>query len=269
MKRFLGATSLAFVLVAAAAVPAFAHSEIQPGSAEAGATVPFNLFVEDEQSDASTVKVELSFPQPLVLAALPEAAGFTATAVGGSVGGEATGITWDGASESDVNVPFSLVMPGTEGRLQFKVLHTYDNGEVERWIAEWPAGAPEPDNPGPVVDVVASGTPTSAAQSPDEHAAEHAAEGDHDEATSEDEHAAEHAENGDHAEATPLTTSAESEDDSDDSNTGTIVLIAIIAVLVIGGGIAFVVMRKKGSSTGTPDGGTPPSDAPTSGTPTA
>ena len=267
MRRILGATSFAFVLVAAAAAPAFAHSELQPSSAEAGATVPFTLFVEDEQSQASTVKVELTFPSPLVVAALPEAAGFTATVVGGSVGGEATGITWDGATESDVNVPFSLVMPDTLGRLQFKVLHTYDNGEVERWIADWPEGTPEPDNPGPVVDVVASGAPTSAPQTADEHAAEHAAEGDHDEPTSEDERAAEHAENGDLAEATPLTTSAESEDDSDDSNTGTIVLIAIVAVLVIGGGIAFFVMRKK-SSTGTPDGGSPSSDTP-AGTPSA
>jgi uncharacterized protein len=256
MKRFLGATAFAFVLVAAAAGPAFAHSEITPNSVEEGQTIPFTLFVEDEQADASTVKVELTFPEPLVVADLPEAAGFTATVVGGTVGAEATGITWDGASESDVNVPFSLVTPDAAGRLQFKVLHTYDNGEVERWIQEWPAGAPEPDNPGPVVDVVASGTPTSQAQSADEHAAEHAAEGDHDAATSEEEHAAEHEANGDHAEATTTAVDAETEDDSDDSNTGVIILVAIVAVLLIGGAIAFFVMRKKSS------------DAPKSDTPT-
>ena len=37
------------------------------------------------------------------------------------------------------------------GPLQFKVLQTYDNGDVDRWIEDATEGA---DNPGPVVDVV-------------------------------------------------------------------------------------------------------------------
>ncbi|HEX5096806.1 MAG TPA: DUF1775 domain-containing protein [Acidimicrobiia bacterium] len=264
MKRIFGATLFAFVLIAGLAAPAFAHSEITPNSVEAGSTVPFSLFVEDEKSDANTVKVELTFPQPLVVSDLPAAAGLTATVVGGSVGAEATGITWDGASESDVNVPFSLVVPDEAGRLQFKVLQTYDTGDVDRWIQEWPAGAPEPDNPGPVVDVVAAGTPTSqAGQSAEEHAAEHAAEGDHDEATSAEEHAAEHAENGDHDEATTTSVAAEDDSDSDDSNTGTIILVAVVVVLLVGGGIAFFVMRKK------PSGGAPPPSSDDTPTPTS
>ena len=258
MKRILGATLFAFVLVAGLALPAFAHSEITPNSVEAGSTVPFSLFVEDEKSDANTVKVELTFPQPMVVADVPAAAGWTSTVVGGSIGSEASGITWDGTTDGDVNVPFSLVVPDAAGTLQFKVLQTYDNGDVDRWIQDASdAGA---DNPGPVVDVVASGTPTSeSAQTPDEHAAEHAAEGDHDEATSEEEHAAEHAANGDHGEAT--TTAADTSDDSDDSNTGTIILIAVVVVLLVGGGIAFFVMRKK------PGSGTPSSDDTPTSTP--
>jgi hypothetical protein len=201
----------------------------------------------------------------MVVADVPAAAGWTSTVQGGAIGSEATGIVWEGTTDGDVNVPFTLVVPDAAGTLQFKVLQTYDNGDVDRWIEDATEGA---DNPGPVVDVVAAGTPTSeAAQTDDEHAAEHAAEGDHDEATSEDEHAAEHAANGDHGAVTTQNTAAESEDDSDDSNTGTIILIAVVVVLLVGGGIAFFVMRKKSSgtppTTGTPTGGTPPADAPT------
>ena len=59
----------------------------------------------------------------------------------------------------------ALVAIAAPGRLQFKVLQTYANGDVDRWISEWPLGAPEPDQPGPVLDLVegAPGTvpPTS------------------------------------------------------------------------------------------------------------
>jgi hypothetical protein len=35
--------------------------------------------------------------------------------------------------------------------VQFKVIQTYADGTVARWIGEWPAGAPEPEMPGPVL----------------------------------------------------------------------------------------------------------------------
>ncbi len=41
--------------------------------------------------------------------------------------------------------------PGQPGQLQFKVIQTYADGTVARWIADWPAGAPEPEMPGPVL----------------------------------------------------------------------------------------------------------------------
>ena len=60
----ISATALgAVVVVTLAASPAFAHSEFRPDSASAGTTAAVNLFVENEQSDAGTVKVELHFPR--------------------------------------------------------------------------------------------------------------------------------------------------------------------------------------------------------------
>jgi hypothetical protein len=52
-------------------------------------------------------------------------------------------------------VPITLgPLPDQPGQLQFKVVQTYDNGEVERWIDDWPEGSPEPPNPGPVLGLV-------------------------------------------------------------------------------------------------------------------
>ena len=84
------------VVVALAAAPAFAHSEFRPDNAAAGTTTRVNLFVENEQSDAGTVKVELHFPddQRITLAALPTAPGWTTSVQGGSIGGPVTDVIW-------------------------------------------------------------------------------------------------------------------------------------------------------------------------------
>jgi hypothetical protein len=58
----------------------------------------------------------------------------------------------------DVELPIRLgPLPDEPGRLQFRTVQTYDNGEVDRWIDDWPEGAPEPPAPGPVLDLVPGG----------------------------------------------------------------------------------------------------------------
>src|SRR5262249_25848156 len=50
--------------------------------------------------------------------------------------------------------------------LVFKVVQTYSDGTVVRWIETTPEGGPEPDHPAPVLKVVAGEgetTPTTAA----------------------------------------------------------------------------------------------------------
>jgi len=161
-----GVAAGALVLMAGTAA---AHTEWQPEDAAPGSVVDLTLFLEDEQPDAGTVKVELSFPEPLTVAGLPAVAGWTATVVDGQVGGPATGVIWDGGPASDdVLLPITLgPLPSQPGQLQFKVVQTYDNGEIDRWIDDWPAGAPEPESPGPVLGLVpgAAGSipPTTAA----------------------------------------------------------------------------------------------------------
>jgi uncharacterized protein YcnI len=156
-SRILGFGATLGAAVVLVAAPALAHNEFEPAEAAPGSIIALKLFVEDEQPSAGTTKVELQFPQPLTVVELPTVPGWTATPVGGTVGGTATGVTWTGGpAPDDLELPLTLgPLPAEAGRLQFKAVQTYDNGEVERWIDEWAQGAPEPEHPGPVLDLKA------------------------------------------------------------------------------------------------------------------
>jgi uncharacterized protein YcnI len=159
MRRAIASGVAAAAALLAVAAPAAAHNEWEPATAAPGSVVDLTLFVEGEQPDAGTTTVELFFPAPLTVAALPAVPGWTATLVDGQLGGPASGVTWTGGpTPGDLELPIRLgPLPGNPGRLQFKTVQTYDNGEVDRWIDEWPEGAPEPPAPGPVLDLVPGG----------------------------------------------------------------------------------------------------------------
>jgi periplasmic copper chaperone A len=150
------AAAAALVLAAA---PAAAHNEWAPETAAPGSVVDLTLLVGDEQPDAGTTMVELRFPAPITVAALPAVPGWTATPVDGDVGSPASGVTWAGGpAPGDLELPIRLgPLPNEPGRLQFKTVQTYDNGAVARWIDDWPEGGPEPPAPGPVLDLVPGG----------------------------------------------------------------------------------------------------------------
>ncbi len=159
MRRVSLACLAAVAVMALTPLPAAAHTEWEPATAAPGSVVDLTLFVEDEQPAAGTNKVELHFPEPITVVELPPVAGWTATPMGGGVGSTVTVVTWQGGpAPGDLRLPITLgPLPDEPGRLQFKALQTYDNGEADAWIADWPEGAPEPENPGPVLDLVAGG----------------------------------------------------------------------------------------------------------------
>jgi uncharacterized protein YcnI len=230
MRRVLATTAVVVLTLGVSATAALAHAELSPETAEPGSTVAFDLSVENEQTDAATTKVELTFPEPITVVELPDAPGFTAAVVDGAIGGPASGVTWEGTVEGDVEVALTLgPLPAEAGRLQFKVVHTYDNGEIDRWIEDWPEGEPEPESPGPVVDLVSGeATETTAAETDTE--------------TTVDEHSTE-------TTAAPATTAAAAEtaddaDDDDDSNT-TILLVVLLAAVALGGAGTLVMMRRR------------------------
>jgi hypothetical protein len=167
MRRTLFVSTAALFGVLLVAGPAWAHSEFDPGEAGTGNVVALELSVENEQADAGTTQVQLFFPEgvPVTLVDLPAVAGWSTTIDGGAIGSPVTSVTWSRPTASpDENPLLPLTigpMPADPVRLQFKALQTYANGDVDRWIEDWPAGAPEPDHPAPVLEVVTGGPGTA------------------------------------------------------------------------------------------------------------
>jgi uncharacterized protein YcnI len=230
MRRAIASGVAAAAALLAVAAPAAAHNEWEPATAAPGSVVDLTLFVEGEQPDAGTTTVELFFPAPLTVAALPAVPGWTATLVDGQLGGPASGVTWTGGpTPGDLELPIRLgPLPGNPGRLQFKTVQTYDNGEVDRWIDEWPEGAPEPPAPGPVLDLVPGGpgsvpattaAPTTTAATTTTTAASTT--------TTEADQAA-----------------AEDADDDSDGSFVPWVVAAVVILAVAGGGFAFLRWRR-------------------------
>lgn len=168
----------ACVVIGASSGTAFAHSEISPGSTPAGVEAELTLNLENERSNAATVKVEMFFPdgQEIVVTKVPAIGEWSGAPQGGPGGGPgalgdpAPGITWQRASGSpddDPRLTFSLILPDRAGTIQMAVLQTYSDGTVQRWIDPWPAGQPEPESPGPRLELTAASMPTSTtAESP-------------------------------------------------------------------------------------------------------
>jgi uncharacterized protein YcnI len=231
MRRAIASGVAAAAALVVAATPAAAHNEWEPSTAAPGSVVDLTLFVEGEQPDAGTATVELFFPAPITVAALPAVPGWTATLMDGQLGGPASGVTWAGGpTPGDLELPIRLgPLPGDPGRLQFKTVQTYDNGVVDRWIDVWPEGAPEPPAPGPVLDLVPGGpgsipattaAPTTTAASTTTTTA---------------------------STTTPEAGEAAAEDTDDDSDGNVVLWVAVAAAVVLavaGGGFAYLRSRR-------------------------
>ncbi|MFI8995675.1 YcnI family protein [Streptomyces sp. NPDC053542] len=166
-----GAAAGAVLLLAG---PAFAHVSIQPGQAAKGDYATVNFKVPNEQDDASTVKLEVDLPtdHPLASAMPQPVPGWdvkvTKTkldkpieAHGEKLTEAVTKITWTGGKIEPgqfQQFPVSLgALPEDADQLVFKALQTYDNKDVVRWIEPQKEGAPEPENPAPVLKLVDAG----------------------------------------------------------------------------------------------------------------
>ena len=159
IARVAGAVATATILVMSVASSAWAHTGFDLDEAAPGTIVALDLTVANESSTAGTTIVELRFPEPIVVVELPAIGDWTAAPVDGEVGAPAIGVVWSrpaGDPGENPNLPLVIgPLPATEGRLQFKVIQSYGDGRIDRWIEEWPVGGPEPQQPGPVLDLVA------------------------------------------------------------------------------------------------------------------
>lgn len=164
--------------------PASAHVSVQPlGQAAKGGSAVVNFKVPTERDDASTVKLEVNLPadHPLASVSAQAMPGWKITVVktklakqlelhGSKVTEAVSKVTWtaDGSTKVPPGqfqmFPLSLSpLPEDTDQLVFKALQTYDNKEVVRWIEVPKEGAPEPQNPAPVLKLTAAAPADSAA----------------------------------------------------------------------------------------------------------
>jgi uncharacterized protein len=173
------------VVLAAAgalAVPAAAqaHVTLQPNTAVAGAYTVLDVRVPNERDNASTVKVDVKFPEGFAAVSYQPLSGWKVKVVkqklatpiqtdDGPITEGVSRMVWTGsgtglgriAPGQFLDLPISVKIPGKAGDvLTFKAVQTYSNGEVVRWI-----GAPDADEPAPRVTVTAAAKPASSSHS--------------------------------------------------------------------------------------------------------
>ncbi|WP_084958448.1 YcnI family protein [Thermoactinospora rubra] len=173
----------AAALVAGSALPALAHVTIQPGTAPKGGWTKIAFRVPNERDDASTTKLEVSFPtdHPLAFVSVKPVPGWDVKVAEGklpkpvaSEEGEITEavlkITWSGGKiEPGQFQEFEVSagpLPKDVDRLFFPATQTYSSGEVVRWADEPKADGSEADHPVPVLKLVAAADDHQAGTAP-------------------------------------------------------------------------------------------------------
>lgn len=245
VSRIAAAGALAGATVLVLSGPAFAHVSVSAeGTAAKGGYATVNFKVPNERDDASTTKLEVSFPTDHPLASvMPEPVpGWTAKVTtsklstpvelhGEKISEAVSKVTWTADDGKGIptgyfqKFPLSIgQLPEDTDELVFKALQTYSNKEVVRWIEVQEDGAEEPDNPAPVLALSA------------------ATEGHHGgSSTTEETEAAASAEPA----AKTTTTAAEPADSSDT----TARVMAVVGIVVGVAGVAFGVLAGRRRTT--------------------
>ncbi|NEC87865.1 YcnI family protein [Streptomyces sp. SID12501] len=177
VSRIAATGVLAGATVLVLSGPAFAHVSVSAeGTAAKGGYATVNFKVPNERDDASTTKLEVSFPTDHPLASvMPEAIpGWTAKVTkatlakplemhGEKITEAVSKVTWTADDGKGIRAGFFQKFPLSLGQLPedtdelvFKALQTYSNKEVVRWIEVQKDGAEEPDNPAPVLALSAA-----------------------------------------------------------------------------------------------------------------
>lgn len=170
-SRIAAAGAVAGVAVLTLSAPAFAHVSVQPeGEAAKGGYAVVNFKVPNERDNASTTKLEVTFPTDHPLASvMPQPIDGWDVKVtkskldkplevhGKKIDEAVTKVTWT-ADEDGIEPGFFQKFPVSVGSLPentdelvFKALQTYSDKEVVRWIEVPQEGKDEPDYPAPVL----------------------------------------------------------------------------------------------------------------------
>ncbi|GAA1893604.1 YcnI family copper-binding membrane protein [Asanoa iriomotensis] len=175
----------AVVVALGIAGPAFAHVTVNPNSLTQGGYGRVAFRVPNESDTASTVKLELNLPEdaPVASVSTMPVPGWTVVVekrklttpleVHGSQVTEVVGkVTWTAAAGGGVKpgefqeFPVSMGPLPEKDQMIFKVLQTYSDGDISRWIDEPVEGGEEPESPAPVLKLAKAAdaaAPTTAA----------------------------------------------------------------------------------------------------------
>ncbi|MEV0427152.1 YcnI family protein [Micromonospora sp. NPDC050495] len=200
LRRTATAAALTLTVVATAVLglagAASAHVTVNPKEATQGGYGRFAFRVPNESDTASTTKVEVNLPEnaPVGSVSTMPVPGWTVAVekrkvdppidVHGSQLTEAVSkLTWTatagGVKPGEFQeFPVSMGPLPQVDRMVFKVLQTYSDGNVSRWIEEPTPGAEEPEDPAPVLTLTAASA--SAGPSAPAASAPPAARGDDD-----------------------------------------------------------------------------------------
>ncbi|WP_340377736.1 YcnI family protein [Streptomyces sp. SS7] len=248
-SRIAAAAAVAGSAVLLLSSPAFAHVSVQPdGTAAKGGYALVNFRVPNERDDASTTKLEVSFPTDHPLASvMPEKiAGWKATVTktklakplemhGQKINEAVSKVTWtaDGKGIEPGYIqrfPVSMgALPEDTDELVFKAIQTYSGGEVVRWIEVQEDGAEEPENPAPVLALSAA--------TEDHHGGAATAEDASDES----------ADSSDDAKAASATTEAAA--DSSGGSDTTARVLGVVGIVVGAAGVAYGVLAGRRRTT--------------------
>jgi uncharacterized protein YcnI len=165
----------AVALVAGGGSVAVAHVSVHADEAVQGGSAEIAFRVPTETDTASTVAVAVSFPAdaPIAEVAVLPLAGWTyqvtrkppsgsvAAAHGSEASEVVSEVAWRATGQGVRPGEYAVfriaagMLPRTE-RMVFKVVQTYDDGQVQRWIDEPVTGEPEPAHPAPVLALSAA-----------------------------------------------------------------------------------------------------------------
>ncbi|MFD7685860.1 YcnI family protein [Streptomyces sp. NPDC059781] len=247
-SRIAAAVAVAGVAVLAVSTPSFAHVSVQPeGEAAKGGYAVVGFKVPNERDNASTTKLEVTFPtdHPLASVMPQPVEGWDVKVTtskldkplemhGKKIDEAVSKVTWtakgDGIEPGFFQkFPVSVgTLPEDADELVFKALQTYSDKEVVRWIEVPQEGQEEPEHPAPVL--------TLSEASEDGHS--HGAADD--DKASDDAAAAEN--------ASAQTSASDDEGDSGGTDT-TARVLGVVGIVVGAAGVAYGVLAGRRRTT--------------------
>ncbi|MCT7355590.1 YcnI family protein [Streptomyces sp. 15-116A] len=251
-SRIAAAGAVAGVTVLAISAPAFAHVSVQPeGEAAKGSYAVVDFKVPNERDNASTTKLEVTFPtdHPLASVMPQPVEGWEAKVTkskldkplelhGKKIDEVVSKVTWTAEGKGIEpgffqKFPVSIgTLPEDADELVFKALQTYSNKEVVRWIEVPQEGQEEPEFPAPVL------------------ALSEATDGGHHGSSDHKDDKGDQAEKDDaEAENASAQSSAHGSEESGDSTDTTARVLGVIGIVVGAAGVAYGVLAGRRRTT--------------------